>query len=181
MIEFAITLPVVLLIVLGLTEIAWALLDQQVVTKITREGSNLISRNTSLQDAANALRRMSSRPVNFDTSSRAILSVIKRGGTVGTANYNQLVLYQRYEFGSGSGVSKLTTVGGATFGGPPEYTAPNSDTNTNLRLANPPNDLLSVPGGMAYVTEVYSTHRLITPLENFGVSVPDRLYSIAYF
>ena len=37
---------------LGVVETSYGLLDQHVVTKLTREGSNLISRDTSLQDAA---------------------------------------------------------------------------------------------------------------------------------
>ena len=45
---------------------SYALLDQHVVTKLTREGSNLISRNTSLLDTATAIRNMSTRPVNFN-------------------------------------------------------------------------------------------------------------------
>jgi hypothetical protein len=181
LVEFAITIPIVVLVALGLVEIAWALLDQQIVTKVTREGSNLISRDASLQDAATAMGKMSTKPVNFQTSSKLIFSVIKRGATVGTANYDKLILYQRYEFGNGTGSSKLSTLGGASFSGPPDYLAPNSDSNPNLRVTNIPNDLVQVLGGMAYVTEVYSTHRLITPLDNFGLSVPTRLYSIAYF
>jgi hypothetical protein len=38
-----------------------------------------------------------------------------------------------------------------------------------------------VTGGMLYVTEIYSTHTLITPFNRFGISVPGTLYSIAYF
>ena len=57
LVEFAIILPLVLLIVLGVVEVGYALLDQHVVTKLTREGSNLISRDTTLQDAATAMRQ----------------------------------------------------------------------------------------------------------------------------
>jgi hypothetical protein len=42
--------------------------NQQVVTKLTREGSNLISRDTSLQDAATAMASLSTRPVNLATA-----------------------------------------------------------------------------------------------------------------
>jgi hypothetical protein len=181
LLEFAITIPIVLLIALGLVEFGWALLDEQVVTKITREGSNLISRDTSLQDAGSAMRNISTKPVNFDTSSKLIFSVIKRGATVGTVNYNKLILYQRYQFGSGTGSSKLSTAGSASFGGPPDYLAPNSDTNASLQVTNAPANLVHVPGGMAYVTEVYSAHKLITPLDNLGLVLPNQLYSIAYF
>ena len=79
LIEFAMVLPIFLLLVLGVIEVSYALLNQHVVTKLTREGSNLISRDTTLQDAATAMRHMTTRPVDFSGSnSRMILSVIRR-------------------------------------------------------------------------------------------------------
>ena len=36
-------------------------------------------------------------------------------------------------------------------------------------------------GSMIYVTEVFTKHQLITPFDRFGITVPDTLYSIAYF
>ena len=90
LLEFALVVPLVLLLVLGVVEVGYALLDQHVVTKLTREGSNLISRDTSLADAATAMRSMSSRPVNFnDGSSKVIFSVVKKVATAGAANYNK--------------------------------------------------------------------------------------------
>ena len=47
---------------LGVVEVGYALLDQHVVTKLTREGSNLISRDVTLQDAATAMQSMTTRP-----------------------------------------------------------------------------------------------------------------------
>ena len=83
-------LPLVLVLVLGVIEVGYALLDQHVVTKLTREGSNLISRDTSLADAADAIRSMSSRPVNFnDGSSKVIFSVIKNVATDGRDQLQQ--------------------------------------------------------------------------------------------
>src|SRR4051812_39045122 len=100
MVEMAMILPFIVVLVLGMIELSYALLDHHVVTKISREGANLISRNTSLQDAATVLRQMTTRPVNFSSNSRVIFSVIKRGSTVGSTNYNSDILYQRYEYGS---------------------------------------------------------------------------------
>ena len=34
---------------------------------------------------------------------------------------------------------------------------------------------------MLYVTEIYTRHPRITPFDRWGVSVPQTLYSIAYF
>lgn len=180
LVEFSIVLPLLLLIVLGVVEISYALLDQHIVTKLTREGSNLISRNTSLGDAATAMRRMNSRPVDLDNGSRLIFSVIRNISTTGAANYDRPVLAQRYAYGNLSMPSKLQTAGSATFGSPPEYSATNPDNNTSLRVTNIPANLVSL-GGFLYVTEIYTTHPTLTPLANFGVTVPNTLYSIAYF
>jgi hypothetical protein len=82
---------------LGVVEAGYALLDAHIVAKLSREGANLISRNTSLQDAAAALRSMSGRPVNFDDgSSKVIFSVLKMVSTSGSSNYAKPILYERY-------------------------------------------------------------------------------------
>jgi hypothetical protein len=181
LLEFALAIPILLLLALGVIEFGYALLDKQIVTKVTREGSNLISRDATLQDAATAMQKMSTAPVVIGPNSKMIFSVIKRGGTVGTTNYDKLILYQRHEVGTMSGSSKLNTVGAGAFGGAPDYKAVNSDNNANLQITNPPNNLVTVPGGLVYVTEVYSKHKLLTPFEKFGLLLPQTFYSIAYF
>jgi hypothetical protein len=181
LIEFSMVLPLLVITALGVVEISYLLLDQHVVTKLTREGSNLISRNTALADAATAMRTMSSRPVDLDNGSRLIFSVIRNIPTVGAANYNTAVLAQRYAYGSLSEPSKIQTAGGASFGGPPEYQASNPDNNTALRVTNLPAGLTLSLGASLYVTELYTRHPTITPLANFGITVPETLYSIAYF
>jgi hypothetical protein len=180
LLEFAIVLPLILVLMLGIIEVAYAMLDQHVVTKLTREGSNLISRDTSIADAVTAMKNMSSRPVNFDDgSSKVIFSVIKRVATVGASNYNKDIVYQRYEYGSLSKASALH-FGGGSFGAAPDYQANNSDNDTSLQVTNLPANLTTL-GGLLYVTEIYTRHPLITPLDRLGVTVPDTLYSIAYF
>jgi hypothetical protein len=181
LVEFALVLPLVIVLSLGVIEFGYALLDQHVVTKLTREGSNLISRDVTLQDAVTALRSMTTRPVNFDDGSRVIFSVIKKVATTGAANYDKIVLYQRHEYGTLAAQSMLQTAGVPTFGGAPNYEAVNSDNNTNLQITNLPDDLTLTLGGMLYVTEVHSSHTLVTPLDRFGLTLPETLYSIAYF
>jgi hypothetical protein len=124
---------------------------------------------------------MSARPVDFSTRSKVIFSVLKKGATTGTANYDQIFLYQRHEYGSLANGSKLATRGGGTFSGPPDYQAANADSNTGLQVTNVPANLITSRGGMVYVTEIYTTHQLLTPIANWGVSIPTTLYSIAYF
>lgn len=179
-VEMAMVMPLLTITVLGVVEVSWGLLDQHVVTKLTREGSNLISRDATLLDAANALKAMSTRPVNFDSNARLILSILKRGDAAGTANFDKDILYARYEYGSLAASSKLTTAGSGAFGPAPEFQALNSNNDGSLQLVNFPPNLIS-RGGYLYVTEIFTRHELLTPFDRFGIQVPDKLYSIAYF
>ena len=182
LVEFALLLPLILVLSLGVTEVGYALLDQHVVTKLTREGSNLISRDTSISDAVTALGGMSTRPVNFTSGSKVIFSVLKNVNTIGAANYNHVVLYQRYTYGTaGFATPSAINASGGSFGGPPDYQAANSDNDTSLRLVSPPPNVAVPLGGLMYVTEIYSAHTLLTPLDRFGIELPTHLYSVAYF
>jgi Flp pilus assembly protein TadG len=180
-VEFAVIMPLLLVVVLGVIEVSYALLDQHVVTKLTREGSNLISRDTSLSDAAAALKSMSGRPVNFNTNSKVIFSVVRRGSTTGTNNFNKDVLYARYEYGAIAGTSQISTRGSGAYGAGPTYEATNADGDTNIQVTTLPAGITLSTGGMLYITEIFTTHELITPFDKFGVAVPKTLYSIAYF
>jgi Flp pilus assembly protein TadG len=178
LVEFALTLPFILVLVLGVAEFSYLLLDQHVATRMSREGANLISRDVSLTDAALTLRSMSSRPIDFDSSSKVIFSVLKVGSTTGSTNFGQLVLYQRYEYGAFAGTSRVATRGSGTFNS--ENTATNADSNAGLQVTSIPST--GVPaGGMIYVTEIFTRHTILTPLDRFGIVVPDALYSAAYF
>ena len=182
LIEFALILPLAMLIVLGVVEVGMMLLDEHVVTRLSREGSNLISRDTPLGTAAAVMTSMSTRPVDFSNGSKVIFTVLKRGATSGTTNFDKLVIYQRAEFGSFSGptVSQVQASGGA-IGGPPDYVAVDSDGDAGLQVTGVPANLVTALGGMVYITEIFTKRPRITPLNNFGVSVKETLYSIAYF
>lgn len=185
-VEMAIVMPLLILVSLGVIETSFALLDQHVVTKLAREGSNLISRDTSIQQAANVLTTMSSAPVNFSNGdSTVIFSVLMKGGATGTTNFGQVVLFQRARFGTFPATSRLTAAGGS-YGGPPEYLAANPDTNGGLQVTNVPDSIINVNGGFLYVTEVFTRHNLLTGIDGFlpplfRVMLPRTLYSIAYF
>jgi Flp pilus assembly protein TadG len=182
LLEFAIILPLIMVLVLGVIEVGYGLLDQHVITKLAREGSNLISRNTTLTAAGDVMMSMATRPVNFAAggTSKVIFSVVKKGSTTGTTNYNRDILYQRHTVGGGNvaGSSSLSTGSGSWTG--PDHTALSPDSNAGLQVTGLPANLVSA-GGFVYITEIYTRHTLITPFDRFGASVPAVLYSIAYF
>jgi Flp pilus assembly protein TadG len=181
LVEMAVVLPIVLMVSLGVVDVAYAVLHQHVISRITREGANLISRDVSLLDASNALKSMSTTPVDFTDGSELILSVLKKGSTVGTANYDQVVLYQRYSIGTLGAASTLQTAGPVTFGPAPDFKVSNSDTDTNLRITTLPATVDISRGGLLFVAEVFTSHAPLTPLDKFGVTIPPTLHSIAYF
>jgi hypothetical protein len=157
-------------LVLGVIELGYALLDQHVIAKLSREGSNLISRDTPPGNAAQALNGMATRPVNFASGSKVIFSVIRRGGTTGTTNFGQDILYQRYAYGSGSGRGMLTTRGPVHLDGP-ENAANNADGDANLQITSMPAGLI-VSTTPWFITEIFTAHPLITPFDKFGINVP---------
>lgn len=181
MVEMAIVLPIVLMVSLGVVEVSYAVLHQHVISRITREGANLISRDVSLLDTSNAIKNMTTTPVDFDNGSTLVLSVLKKGSIVGTANYDKIVLYQRYSIGTLGAASTLATAGPGVFGPAPDFRAANSDTDANLRIVNLPASVDISPGGLLYVAEVFTQHAPLTPLDKFGVTIPPTLRSIAFF
>ncbi len=180
-IEMAMVTPLLVLIVLGVVEVSYGLLDQHVVTRLTREGSNLISRNTSLGDAATALQSMEAAPVDFSSKSKVIFSVLWNVPSTTASNYGKTILYARYAYGAGSGTSVISTAGSGSFGGAPDYQANNPDNDTSLQIKTLPAGLSLSTGDMVYVTEIFTAHQLITPLDKFGVHMPTTLSSVAYF
>ncbi len=167
---------------LGVVEVGYALLDQQVVTKLTREGSNLISRNSSLQDATTALQDDGDAAGGFQQRFEDDFFRAQEGRDPRHAELSaDHPLPASRSLATAAAASKLNTRGSGSFGGAPDYVANNSDTDTRLQVTNVPNNIITVDGGLMYVTEIYTRHVLITPFDRFGVTVPQNLYSIAYF
>ena len=97
-VEFAICLPLLLVLTLGVVETSNALMSQHIITKVAREGSNMTSREIRLTDAGTALVNMSSAPGTFNTTTKVIFSVLMRSQT--GSNNGSLVLYQRHQVGN---------------------------------------------------------------------------------
>jgi len=109
--ELGITLPILVLLVFGIIELGYALLQNLVITGIAREGSNLISRQVSIGDAETALTAMSGA-IRFDQDSAGILSVVKLG--MSGANKDQAIIVQRHRFGSFATTSVLVRSAGGS-------------------------------------------------------------------
>jgi Flp pilus assembly protein TadG len=136
-----------------------AIWQVEVITGLTREGSNLASRNTSLTDSATAV-----------INDGAVLNLASNGNVIITSVQNvggSFVITGQYSTGSLSSVSK---VGVYTPTGTPLATLP---------VTTP---TIPQPGGTIYVTEIFSQFSPITPLGAFvNYALPSTLYDVAYF
>jgi hypothetical protein len=182
-VEFVFVLPLLLLLGLGVIDMSYLLFNQHVITRLTREGSNLISRNVSLGQAATVMSSMVNPPVDLNSSnSKLIFTVLTKWGS--GSNNNRDIVYKRYEIGGLAASSAFTNQGpisSASFDPTIDYRARDPDNNTNLRVTNVPASLVLTRGQFVYVTEIYTRHVTITPLANFGMTLPSTLYSVAYF
>jgi len=180
LVEFAMVLPLVLVLMLGIIEVSYALFENHIIIKLAREGANLISRGTNLGQAEAALLSATTAPVAFNAKGKLVLSVIKLGEA--GPNLNQPIISQRRVVGTLSANSVLGNPPTSSYSGAPYYTAVDPNNDSSIRIAGAlPNGLTLAAGESVYVTEVYTRHDLITPFQNFGVTLPTNLYASAYF
>jgi Flp pilus assembly protein TadG len=156
-------LPVMLVLLtltLAVIDFGRAIWQLQVVTGLTREGSNLASRNTTLIDSANAV-----------INDGAALNLANRGKVIITSVQNvggAFVITDQYPTGTLSATSKVGTY---ILNGPPQTAILPTTTTT-----------IPQPGNTIYVTEIFSSYSPITPLGAFvNYTVPSTLYDVAYF
>jgi hypothetical protein len=178
--EFALAAPVLLLFMLGVSDVGYGIYQSQVIATLAREGANLISRHGTLADAETALRAVASGPVAFDTNGTVILSVLKLG--TGGANKDKPILAQRHRFGALNVPSALGDPPAGAFRSDPEHAAVDALHDPRLRVDEPlPHGLTLVPGESIYVAEVHLRRTPLTPVGLFGIALPDELSAWAYF
>ena len=173
--EFGVTLPIPMALVLGVIEFGYALFQVQLVTSMAREGSNLIARQVTINDAEAALQTMSGL-VSFDANSTLILSVVRLG--VGGANNNVPIIVQRHSVGAFAASSVLGDPPQSAYQGSPDYNAYDPDNDGSIRVSGVlPNGFTLTPGESVYVTEVFTQRTSIVPF----MPLPAMLHASAYF
>lgn len=163
LVEFTFVAIILLLMIFGLIDFCRAISIRQVITSLSREGSNLASRNTSLSNAVEAVIA-SANPLNITTSGRVIITAVKNvDGTTFTIT-DQL-----------------------SKGGIPASSAP---SKIGCCISNAPNSgwipstPMQVPqvNKTIYVTEVFYSYQAITPIGKLlNFTLPSQLYDVAYF
>jgi Flp pilus assembly protein TadG len=160
LIEFTFVATTLLVMLFGLIDFCRAISIRQEITSLTREGSNLASRNTTLSNTIAAVVA-SANPLNITNSGRIIVSTV-------TNNNGTAWVASQMAFGAvtNGAQSKVGSPGGAAKGGWIPATTPSLPQRNQT----------------IYVTEIYYSFEAVTPIGKLlNVTLPTRLYDAAYF
>jgi len=154
--EFALIVTLMLVLFFIVVDFGRAIHDLQVIAGLSRQGSNLASRGTSLPDSATAV--LAGDPtLNLSNNGEVIItsvSNINRVYTI-TGQVSQGKITQTSRVGNGLGSRATLPSSVATMLG---------------------------PGQTIYITEVFYSYQPITPLKNLlKLALPSTLYQAAYF
>ena len=155
LVEFAAVMLMLFIFVFALIDISRAIYQEQLMTGLSREGSNLASRGTLLIDSANTV--VSESSLDLKNNGKVIVtSVMNQGGAykiTGQATAGALSATSKVGTGVGS-TAKLPASAAAMIG-----------ANQTI-----------------YVTEAYYTYQAITPVgQLMSINLPSTLYDAAYF
>ncbi|MCS7048282.1 MAG: pilus assembly protein [Verrucomicrobiae bacterium] len=157
LIEFVFVGIFMLLLVFGLVDFGRALMMRQILVAVSREGANLASRGTSLEDTINAVS-ISAQPLNLLTNGYVIVTAVQRQSN------GALRIADQRKAGALPHPSRV----GNTIGGP--ATLPPTSAEVPPR------------GRTLYVVEVTHRYTPITPIGRLlGTVLPTQLTDVAYF
>jgi len=158
LIELALCLPMMLVLVFGLIDFSQIIFDNEVMSGITRQGSDLASRGTSLTDTVSALGTQGAA-MNIGTQGRIIVTEINNN------NAGHPQIYDQRESPTGIAATSVTA----------------SWVQNPARMPSNAKAVLNA-GQSLYVTEVFYSYSPMTPVGGFlKTSLASTLYEAAYF
>lgn len=162
--EFAVVSPLLLILICGAIDFGRALNDVQVMADLTRQGSNLASRGTPLNESNAAV-----------VSGESGLDLVHHGEVISTSVTNENGTYKisGQDTSTADGLTTLSATSKVGTGVGATATLPTAAQN-----AIPQN------GQTVFITEVFYTFTPATPigaLTQNVISMPSTLYDSAYF
>jgi Flp pilus assembly protein TadG len=155
-VEFSLVMFILFFIVFAIIDFSRAIYDLQVMSGLTREGSNLASRGTDLPSTVATLIAESTT-LDLQNNGRVIVTAVTNNG--GTKRITGQV--------SQGGISAGSKVG--------------QGVGTAATLPAAAASMLG-PNQTIYVTEVFYSYESITPIgQLFNLTLPSPLYDVAYF
>jgi Flp pilus assembly protein TadG len=159
-VELAFAVALLLLLICASIDFGRALNDVQIMADLTRQGSNLASRGTSLTEAAAAV-----------ISGESGLDLANHGSVIVTSVTNNNNVF--------------TISGQATSGALSESSKIGTGVGTNVTKSLPAAAENSLQNGQTiFITEIYYSFTALTPvgaLTNSVIDMPSTLYDSAYF
>lgn len=156
-VEFALMLPVLLMMLFACIDIGRVILVRQVMLNLSREAANLACRGTAFADVMTAVQT-SAAPLNLGTDGYVILSEVYRSSAT------VVTIKSRLSYGGHAGTSHI----GAGVG-----------SAASLPATTP----VVPPVGMSlFVAEVFYRSNPITPLGHFvSLATTNSYYDVAFF
>lgn len=177
--EVAITLPLLILMLVGTLQVGWVLYQDHVVKKVAREAANMISRQVTFDSVETVIQNSQLYPGgSFGSNAKLILSVVRLG--TGGSNLNLPIISQRHSIGSLGGTSSIGNPGGSSYTGGPNYVATSPDADTGIR-ASLPTGLTLVSGQIVFVAELYMRRSDMADMSYWNIQFPDTYYSRVFF
>ena len=158
LLELALVIPLLCLVVFGIVDYGRVLNDEQIMVDLSRQGSNMASRGTTLPATAAALL-LGSGTLNLSLGGQVIVTSVARVSNVDTISGQTSMGGLLKSSKIGTGVNNKATVPA----GIDDVFSKNSDQTV-------------------YITEIYYTFQQITPLAAmWNLVMPSTLYQVAYF
>jgi Flp pilus assembly protein TadG len=159
MFELALLVPLLCLIVFAIVDYGRVLNTEQVLVDLSRQGSNMASRGTTLATAADAVVS-GSGSLKLATAGQVIITSVARVNNIDTITG---------QVNRGGGISVQSKVGAGVGS---KATVPASIDNVFAKNS----------GQTIYITEVYCAFQQITPIARmWNLVLPSTLYQVAYF
>ena len=156
-VEFAFVAFMLVAMLFAVIDFGRVIYERQILTNLSREGSNLASRGTSLSNTVAAVLA-SANPLDFANNGRVIVT------TVFNKN-NVMIITNQLALGNFVSVTSKIGTGAGTLATVPVTSPQIPPVNQQL-----------------FVTEVYYKYQAITPIGKLmGFVLPTQLYDVSYF